>query len=114
MKKVIELLDLSTPDYETLLFETYFNWCTDFCSNYQDDLQSLVANRALNKYFLQEYNKLEEEFLQLASRYENNINITSVHYRELYADCTVKIFNRFSKVLIKKAKQNTITNYERN
>ncbi|MGR3791593.1 hypothetical protein ACUXZJ_12045 [Flavobacterium sp. TN-1] len=114
--KIINLLNIHPEQYSSMLFETYMHWCTDFCTkNYEQELQSLLANAPINKYFLMEYRKLEAEFLEMAKEYQKDPNITPEDYRELYADCTVKIFNRHQKALVRNAKITTIiNNYECN
>ena len=109
MNKIIEILQLDESDYEDLITDTYIRWCLDFCRNYGSDFQVLLANASLNKYFWYEYAKLEREFLQLSSRYKENAK--SEDLRVLYADCTLQIFNRRSKVLIESAKTLKIENY---
>lgn len=105
MKTVQQLLKLDTQEYETMLFETYMRWCMDFCSNYQSELQSVLANAKMNRYFLFEYSKCEAEFLKLISRYENSPTVTLGDTRTLYNNCTFQIFNRKSQPLIQEAKK---------
>jgi hypothetical protein len=114
MKTVKQHLQTTQEAYETMLFETYQRWCMDFCLNYQNDLQSILANSKINKYFLFEYAKCEAEFLNLISRYEDSPTVTAIDARTLYADCTFQIFNRTPKPLIQEAKKLKIYDTTRN
>lgn len=105
MKTVKQLLNVNTEAYEAMLMETYLHWCMDFCSNYGSELQSIVANSKINKYFLFEYAKCEAEFLKLSAPYENTPTVTNQDIRTLYSNCTVQIFNRNPQPLIKEAKK---------
>ena len=105
MKTVNQLLDLSPEAYENMIMETYLRWCMDFCTNYQSELQSVLANAKMNKYFLFEYAKGETEFLRLISRYKDSPTVTQKDVQTLYNDCTFDIFNRTPKSLIQEAKK---------
>lgn len=111
MKTIPQHLNILPSDYEDLMMQTYMRWCMDFCRNYQGDLQSLLANAALNRYFLTEYKKLEDEFVLLISRYDGYSNITDSDKINLYSQCTVQIFNRRCMPLINQAKTLKIENY---
>lgn len=114
MKTVKQLLNVDTEAYETMIWETYYSWCMDFCSNYQNELQGVLANSKINKYFWFEYSKCETEFLKLISRYEGSPTVTQEDIRTLYSDCTFQIFNRSPKPLIEEAKKLKVYDTARN
>lgn len=109
MSLINQLLDFTPETYEDMIWDTYFEWCMDFVTDYERELQSILANKAINSYFRQEYDKLEKEFLNRADMYKGYHSITSDDYRNLYAKCTATIFSRFPKPLLAKAKKTCIT-----
>lgn len=104
-KQILSLLKTDTEAYEAMVFDTYHQWCMDFCISYDRELQHVLANSALNKYFLTEYSKFEAQFISMAQDYENKPNITPADMREMYHNCTYGIFNRRSMPLIEQAKK---------
>ncbi|WP_395075340.1 hypothetical protein [Flavobacterium sp.] len=114
MNTINELLNKTPEEYENIILKTYFLWCMDFCINYHSDLQRILANSAVNKYFLYEYAKCEAEFLKLISRYEDSPTVTSKDIQTLYDDCSFKISNRNPKPLILAAKKLNIYDTARN
>lgn len=111
MNKVITLLDCSPQAYEDQMLNTYMRWCMDFAINYEADLQALVANSSLNAYFLTEYKKLEDEFVRLASNYQDTPTVTNQDIRNLYNRCTYPIFNRRCMPLVLSAKKLKVIAY---
>lgn len=109
-----QLLNKTPLQYEIIIWETYYRWCLDFCSNYQNDLQSVLANSKINKYFLFEYGKCETEFLKLITFYESEIGITPQEAQKLYDKCVLQIFNRTPKPLIDEAKKLKVYDKARN
>ena len=105
MKTVNQLLNKTQEEYEFMVMATYTRWCMDFCTNYQSELQSVLANSKMNKYFLFELAKGEAEFLKLISRYEGSPTVTTQDAERLYSECTFQIFNRTPKALIQEAKK---------
>lgn len=109
MSLINQLLDFTPETYEDMIWDTYFEWCMDFVTDYETDLQSVLANKALNSYFRQEYAELENEFLNQAKKYKGYEKITSEDYRNLYAKITVDIFKRSSPAILRKSKKVCIT-----
>ncbi|MFK7061398.1 hypothetical protein V3Q90_14870 [Flavobacterium oreochromis] len=113
---LLEILKTNHECYEAMIFETYLQWCEHCadCKNSQE-LQRIIANKGVNYFFLREYNKLEQKFLQYAKKYENNINISTEYFRDKYAQYTVEIFKSKNTFLFENAKKTTIiNNYECN
>jgi hypothetical protein len=101
-------LNVNQEAYEDIVLGVYTRWCMDFVSNYQNDLQKVMANAALNRYFLDELGKCEKEFLSLMNQYEGQANIKPSDALKMYRKCCFPLFNRYPKVLIAQAKATNI------
>ena len=82
----------------------------DFSINYGNDLQKLLANTAISKYYKVEYSKCETEFLTTIEPYKSSKELSEKDARYLYSDCTYQMFNRRPKSLIDAAKKISILN----
>lgn len=106
--KILKILKVTQEAYEAMLLDTYMSWCMDFVTDYEKELQKLVGNRSINKWFLQELGKLENKFIEEHAPYAETID--SATARENYADATDPIFRRFPKTLIEEAKKSLTIN----
>lgn len=102
--QIQKLLGVTLEAYEAMIFQTYMRWCMDFSKDYNEDLQQLLANSSLNAYFLSEYNKMEQVFIDQVAPYVDSHSVTVKDRRGLYADYTVQIYTKWSKPLIESAK----------
>jgi hypothetical protein len=66
------------------------------------EFQKVMASAAVNKWFLFELKKQEDEFDLLSSRYNN---LTSTDTKTLYAKCASKLMSRFPLALLQEAKK---------
>jgi hypothetical protein len=107
-KTIPDLLGLTKPEYEKMYVEAYLRYCMDFSYNYQNDLQKLVSNSALNAWYNMEYAKCENEFLITISGYENATQVTADNLQKVYNECTYRMFNLRCKVLIDNAKNTNV------
>ncbi|EKT3967199.1 hypothetical protein NTJ12_002281 [Flavobacterium psychrophilum] len=108
MSKILKFLKKTPEDYETAFFKTYLHWCMAFATNYGNDLQKLVANSSISKYYNREHSKCEAKFLELISFYHTEIGITPKEAQKLYDKCIFDMNNRFCKPLIDQAKKTNI------
>lgn len=96
MKNVRQLLDLSRELYEDMIFDLYQRWCesvTTDCSQFQQ----VIANSAINAWFIAELKKNEQAFLNTVSRYDN---LTSKDYLRCYTELVHDVFNRRPMALL--------------
>lgn len=104
MKKIPQLLNKTNLEYELMYLSAYMRWCESVTINdYQ--LQMVMANSSVNKWYNFEYGKCETEFLKLITFYEAEIGITPQEAQKLYDKCVLQIFNRTPKPLIDEAKK---------
>lgn len=111
-KAILVRLNKSQEDYEFIVMNIYLCWCMDFAINYTNDLQKVVANAPINKYFLTEFKKIETEFLEIMQEYDGATNIKPKDALQVFNRCTIQIFNRYPKILIHEAKKLNIINHD--
>ena len=99
--QIIDHLQWTSQDYDDRVFQAYWNWC-QLHGQLQSIIQQLLANRGVNKWFLQEYEKLENQFLQIVAVAPNNIDMLEIHYKV----CTSAIMANYPKDLMDAIKKN--------
>ncbi|MGC1471510.1 MAG: hypothetical protein WA775_02865 [Psychroserpens sp.] len=99
--RIIKLLKFTPDQYENLMLNTYFTWCSNRTAN-KRTLQKHLTSPALFNWWKAEMSKLEREFLE--GLVELPLKDPTA-YRRAYKFSTGKIFNRFSKPLIQKANE---------
>ena len=87
--KTRELLKMEPLAYEMMLFGAYSRWCESVTTNLSD-LQAVMANSSINKWYLMELAKCEDEFKQRVKNYQN---LSAQDYRKCYNECTFRMFN---------------------
>ncbi len=103
MKPIHEFLGLSAQEHQDDLMRIWMNW-TENNARDAAHWQNLLANRALNRWFWAEMDKLERQFVATVSRYEDSGTITAVDYRRCYHRTTVHIFEIYPKGIVEAAK----------
>jgi hypothetical protein len=94
-------LQLTAEEYEALLFGAYARWCESVTINARQ-FQQVLANSAINKWYLMEYTKCEKEFNSLTDRYDS---ISADDYKRCYNDCTYGMFNIRPTALLQEIKK---------
>lgn len=97
-------LKMSADEYEEMIFGAYARWCETVTTN-AHEFQKVLANSAVNKWFLMEYAKCEKDFEQLTDRYEECETITANDFKRSYAECTYRMFNIRPMALLNEAKK---------
>ena len=106
-QQIQKLLNIDQLGYDQIYFNAYVRWCESVSIN-DTQLQMVLANSSVNKYYNMEYAKCEDEFLLLANRYPT---ATQDDATKLYFRCTVAMFNRRCEPIIKLAKKTPIYEY---
>ncbi len=112
MNAILVRLNMSQEQYDGLKMTIYLRWCMDFCTNYENELQKVMSNPPINRYFLTEFSKCENEFIDLMQTYDGVTQIKPSDALATFKRCSVSIYNRFPKVLIINAKKPTIISYD--
>jgi hypothetical protein len=94
-------LGLTLENYETQYFERYINWCESVVLTLLE-YQKVLANAQINKWYNTEFQKCENEFLQIIKEYPSS-NIENK--KQCYDQCVVRMFSIFPKPLIDDAKK---------
>ena len=68
MKKIYEILGITQEAYNSLLFDKFFDWC-GYKAHDQVDMQKLVANKRMYKFFMVQITGLEIDFREEAIPY---------------------------------------------
>lgn len=92
MTTINNKLKMTSEEYELLIFGAYARWCESVTINTQE-FQKVLANSAINKWFMMEYAKCEADFEQLTARYEGTDTIIANDYKRCYAECTYRMFS---------------------
>lgn len=106
MTTINQKLKMSNEEYELLIFGAYARWCESVTIN-THEFQKVLANSAINKWFMLEYAKCELDFEQLTKRYEENDTIIAEDFKRCYAECTYRMFNIRPMVLLNEIKKTT-------
>ena len=64
----LQKLDITPEQYESMIWNLYSNWCESVSTNNRE-YQKVLANAAVNRWFLMELAKCEKEFHLLTDRY---------------------------------------------
>lgn len=85
---IAKLLTLSQEEYEDKIFKLWMRYCESRAIDSRNDLQQLLANSALNAWWLNELSILEEEWYDEIKEYLTVIDPTTAmnHYNETIAN----------------------------
>ncbi len=106
--QVILLLQQTPQQYNDMVLNLWMSWCQNTT---QSDLswQRAMISKPLFNWWQLELVKLESQFLQEIDPFSEVV--CKVTAKDLYDDYVMKIMNRYSKPLIKKANEPiTVTN----
>lgn len=87
---IAKLLTLSQKEYEDKILDLWLRYCCAKAHNNKTDLQRLLANTALNKWFLHEVARLEDEWWNEIGDFETVLDPTTA--MALYNEKTINIF----------------------
>jgi hypothetical protein len=99
--QILDYLQWSNDEYEQRLFKTIWNWCQHYGKS-PSLTQQLLANAVINKWFINEYQKCELQFLKIVEVVPNNTDALRNHYKS----CTIQIMMIYPQTLIDEIKNN--------
>lgn len=99
---LVELLK-ECDTYEDFVLAFYMYWCENISINARE-FQQVLANAPINKWFLIELTKLENEFKYNASQYPQLQN-DAVEMDNLQARCYIPLMSRHPQALVNDAKK---------
>lgn len=99
--QVIDYLQWTTDQYEERLFLAMYMWC-QVQTQYPSVIQQLLANAAINRWFIHEYSKCEANFIKIAEVMPNNVKQLEGHYKA----CTSHMQTIYPAPLVDQATRN--------
>lgn len=99
-KRILQIANFNATDYNKLLIDSFVYWAgkhTDTKTQYQ----IVLTSKPLQKWFFQQYEKLEDEFLSFYSRHPKG---NSQDNERLYARVVGKIYDLYPSVLLDEIK----------
>lgn len=103
MKTVIQKLDITEEQYESIIWIFYSNWCESISTNLKE-FQQVLASAPINAWFRMELTKREAEFHELTNRYTNP-NVTAKDFEKCYRNCLISLFNIRPMALLNQIKK---------
>lgn len=100
MKTTAQKLNLSNEDYEFMIFNTFYQWCMKYSAN-TSELQEMITNQKLFKWFQVEWKKQEIEFEYLSKPFET---LTTSDYKNCFNRCIDKLFQVYPSALLQEIK----------
>lgn len=99
-KRILEIANYTPSDYNKLLVDSFIFWAGENTNN-RRQWQVVISSKEIQKWFFQEYEKLENEFL---SFYERHPQGTEKDNERLYARMVGKIYTIYPGVLLDEIK----------
>jgi hypothetical protein len=100
MKTINQKLVITPEQYESIIWDLYSKWCQSVSITTRE-YQQVLANSAINGWFLMELSKCEKEFHTLTDRYTHT-SVTEVDFANCYSNCVQKLFNIRPMALLSK------------
>lgn len=91
MKEILNKLEITRTQYESIMWNLYYNWCQGVTTNNRE-LQQVLANSAINSWFRIELTKCEADFLE-KTRFYTNSTVTAKDYNRCYTECLYSLFS---------------------
>lgn len=101
--KLYELLLFTPEQYNDNYFDVYFRWCQNYSQNTDQDIQKILANTKISKWFNYEFEQLEFLAYEAIAPVHGQIKYTQA--RTMYAALTAPIFMNYPKPLIDEARK---------
>lgn len=92
MKTIKQKLAITPEEYEMMILDLYTRWCESVTINFLQ-FQQVLANAAVNKWFLIELTKCEVNFHELTERYTGSKTVSTNDLLKCYRMCTDQMFN---------------------
>jgi hypothetical protein len=102
---IIDYLQLTTEQYNEIVFQNYWNWCLKYGKT-PAHTQQLLACSTVNKWWMNEYSKLEVQFI-------NAIGVLPLRkdiLEHTFYAFTVQIFANYPKPLIDAIRNDNLKN----
>ncbi len=101
--EINELLYITSDQYETDCQDRYLRWCLSRSKDMGQDLQQLLANTSISKYYNIEFAKIEQSFIEIVGPQKGILNYKTV--RAIYSTMIIEIFNKYPQPLFEAARK---------
>jgi hypothetical protein len=109
MKTAIStILNKDEVEFDNLQMERYMRWCMNIALKNGIDLQIIIANSSINKYYNHEFSKLENKFLNLVNGKTKWLEPKALE--DMYSIIVVDMFKIYPNPLIEEARKIKIEN----
>lgn len=96
MKAINEILGITPQEYELKVFDIWFTWCANRSIDIAE-LQMLLANSAINKWFIDEMRYHEKEFRERITPFINTASKQDIE--NCYKITSSGIYGKYPKPL---------------
>lgn len=100
--KIHEILGYTADEFSTIQTERYMRWCMNRSMDNGTDLQKILANTSINRYYNAQMALLENKFLDLIDGKMSSLSTKTIH--DFYSIIVVDMFKIFPKPLIDNAR----------
>lgn len=98
-KKVRQYLQMDAFEYDMMLFGMWMRWVENATMT-EAEFQKVLANPAVNKWYITKLGEIENQFLTMASKYPD---AGKDRCRQNYNEMTYALYNTYPLPLIKEA-----------
>ncbi|MCI2229554.1 hypothetical protein MC378_10280 [Polaribacter sp. MSW13] len=96
MKTILKITNQTQEERNNLILESFLFWGGKH-TDHKQQYQIVITNRTLQKWFVANYEKLEQEFLDFVKRHPN---ATTKDNERLYARIVGKIYDNYPSALL--------------
>jgi hypothetical protein len=107
-KPLHELVYMTAEEYELHIEAQYFRWCQNLSKGNDIKFQKIIANAPINKYYNDEFVKLQRMFVSIATPQFGKIPSRLI--QKIYDTTTNQMFEKYPQALIEKALKINIHN----
>lgn len=77
--KIIDYLQLTSEEYDERVFEIFWSWCLKYGRN-SNHSQQLLSNSSISQWWIKEYDKLQQNFLDAIPHLPLHKNSLEYHF----------------------------------
>ena len=103
-----KLLNITPEKYWDDYEQRYFNWLQSFCKETPNDFQKLLANAAINGWYIRHHEDIELQAIEILKQQYQSITIDKV--RAIYKLVMIDVFKNYPQTLFVAARKLSIIN----
>lgn len=102
-KQLHELIYMTPEHYSEDYTERYLRWCMNRSQDLDQDLQRLLANSSISKWYNHEFAKLEERIISMLEPQHGKISYKQA--RTIFGSIVAEMFIKYPMPLIDQARK---------